>query len=101
MSTYETDALRHLARRLALSPSEQPDVIRRSLEDSLAPLVRAVLRLGIGQPALVAWVRRQVPPNYRDLEVSSLARTLSHRLAGVLLDLVRPALSGAETVVGV
>jgi hypothetical protein len=102
---FPADAVGHLAGQMGLSVSSNPDCPYQVLEASLTPLVRSALRRGLGQPALVRWVRSQVPaapfsvPG-QSAEVSRLTGELTRKLAGVLLAAHRPSEAACETVVG-
>jgi hypothetical protein len=77
---FSQDSLRQLAARLRDGDLLDPDHFEHELARRLLPLIRCAIRSGAGQPRLVRWVRRHLPP-HGDLEAApGMARLLSARL---------------------
>jgi hypothetical protein len=55
-----TDPLHQLAGKLGLTAGAEPERVQRKLLDYLGPMVRVALRHGVGQPALLRWLRQQL-----------------------------------------
>jgi hypothetical protein len=60
MLSSHADPLRHLVGKLGLSAGTEPERVQRKLMDYLGPMVRVALRRGVGQPALLRWLRQQL-----------------------------------------
>ncbi len=99
------DALRLLAERLRCGDRSAPQHHREAVEAHLRPLIRCALRRGRGLPALVQWVRQNLPrlvpaggpapPPDPERAVPTLARLLCDAL---LERLQTPAHEARETV---
>jgi hypothetical protein len=57
---FTDDALRMLARRI-YGEDGVDNTSRERLEATLVPMIRCIMRTGRGAPALVQWVRRNLP----------------------------------------
>jgi hypothetical protein len=84
---------------------ESPIRIRETLEASLIPLVRRVLRTGAGMPQLVQWVQRALPQvqtgadRTRPVDPERAAAPLARLLCSALLR-KRPGFAMLDTVIG-
>lgn len=105
---FTDEALRTLARRMyGDDGADQP--CREILEKTLVPMIRCAMRSGRGSPALVQWVKRNLPalapasPSGWDVDLEWAAPRMARLLCSRLLQQVQaePALAGAhDTVVG-
>lgn len=59
---FSEDSLRQLAARLRDGDFSAADHFEHELAERLVPLIRCAIRSGAGQPKLVNWVRRHLPP---------------------------------------
>jgi hypothetical protein len=83
-------------------PEGPADRRRQTLEDTLVPMVRCVLRTGRGNPRLVQWVRRTLPAGPVDPEQAAgpVARLLCHALLQEMRARPDGAAAARETVAG-
>jgi hypothetical protein len=87
---------------------ESPIRIRETLEASLIPLVRRVLRNGAGMPQLVQWVQRTLPhvqadaDRTRPVDPERAAAPLARLLCATLLRKrpARPGVAMLDTIIG-
>jgi hypothetical protein len=104
----EEQATHALADRVGCRAGSAADR-RRSLEDTLLPMVRCVLRTGQGHPRLVRWVRKALPvivgpsPASHPVDPDRTAPRLAQLLCTALLQQMGGRASGGaalETVFG-
>jgi hypothetical protein len=89
-----------LARQMGDGLPANSQRFRELVEATLLPMIRCALRSGIGNPALVRWVRHQAP---READPRATPGATAHRLARVLFDRMLRAsdpLASRETVLG-
>lgn len=77
---FSEDSLRQLADRLHDGDFSAADHFEDELAQRLLPLIRCAIRSGVGQPRLVRWVRRHLPPQGDTEAAPGMARLLSARL---------------------
>src|SRR5947209_4116767 len=94
----QEQAVQALADRVGCAPGCGADR-RRSLEQSLVPIVRCALRNGLGHPRLVRWIDHAlcstagVDPIGRAGDFNQTAASLAHLLCNSLLEQLRSSRS--------
>jgi hypothetical protein len=91
------------ARRLQKRCGGQPAAFRDHLQGLFEPMIRSILRTGLGQPVLIDWVQEHLPLFDARTGLSSDPTRCARSMAGVLSESLMAYLDplpGRETVIG-